>query len=224
MRLMRDMQDPKNINERTARRAMSVVAAEGTGLAVSFGALFLAKKLAGKERMDHLKDWVAKKVVMPLMKNGVPMGAAEAGAEGDTAENAQAFTPLSQEEKARKIANSVVDMAILIPVGIAARLGVQKTMDDKFGAPATMQNYVFSRVVDSSVGGAALLGMTTLAKAPSKAMSDKLAVVLNKAGLDTETADSIAKFTVYAQVPNVAGMTANLATLHAMDKKSSRTI
>ncbi|MBM3617647.1 MAG: hypothetical protein FJX23_03795 [Alphaproteobacteria bacterium] len=215
------MQEPNTARERTARRAMSVVSAEATGLGVSFGALFLAKKLAGKERMDHLKDWVAKKIVMPLMKNGVPMGAAEAGAEADaTQENPQAFTPISQEEKARKIANSIVDMSILVPVGIAARLGVQKTMDDKFGAPATMQNYVFSRVVDSSVGAAALVGMTTLGKAPSKAMTDKLAGVLGKVGLEAETADSIAKFTVYAQVPNVAGMSANLATLHALDKKN----
>lgn len=218
------MQEPTNVNERTARRAMSVVAAEGTGLGVSFGALFLAKKLAGKERMDHLKDWVAKKIVMPLMKNGVPMGAAEAGAEADGQEHPQAFTPVTQEEKARKIANSIVDMSILVPVGIATRLGVQKTMDDKFGAPTTMQNYLFSRVVDSSVGAATLVGMTTLGKGPSKAMSDKLAGVLSKVGLDAETADSVAKFTVYAQVPNATGMAANLATLHAMDKKASSRI
>lgn len=214
------MQEPTTTRERTARRAMSVVAAEGTGLGVSFGALFLAKKLAGKERMDHLKDWVAQKVVMPLLKNGVPMGAAGAGAEGEAEENPQAFMPISPEEKARKIANSIVDMSILVPVGIAARLGVQKTMDDKFGAPTTLQNYVFSRVVDSSVGAAALVGMTTLAKEPSKGMSDRLAGVLSKVGLDAETADSIAKFTVYAQIPNAAGMAANLATLHAMDKRN----
>lgn len=213
------MQEPTNIGERTSRRAMSVAAAEGTGLAVSFGALFLAKKLAGKERMDHLKDWVAKKVVMPLMKNGVPMGAAAAGAE-DNAQEGAAFVPISPEQKARSIANSIVDMSILIPVGIATRLGVQKTMDDKFGAPATMQNYLFSRVVDTSVGGATLLGMTTVAKAPSKAISDKLAGVLGKVGLDAETADSVAKFAVYAQIPNATGMAANLATLHALDKKS----
>lgn len=216
------MTDELTPRQKTGKRALSVAVAEGAGLAVSFGALALVKGAMGPERTEHLKEWVATKLLLPFIKKGDAAGLAIGKEKPKEGEEAPFLQP-PPEERARKMAATFVDMAVLLPVGILTRLGVQKVTDDRMGVPNNLTNYVFSRVVDNSIGAVTLLGLNTVAKDQAKAVNKTLASVFEKVGIDAQTADSVAKYAVYAQTPNLTGMAANLATLHVMDIKQGAT-
>lgn len=213
------MTEPLTPIERSKKRAFSIAASEGIGLGVSFAALGMAKAALGEKRMEQVKHWVAEKIVLRFIHKADEAGLPIAQPNAEDATREKAFTPMTPEDRARKIAGSVVDLSLMVPVGIAARLAAQKKMDDHFGAQTPMGHYVFSRVVDNTVGAATLVGLNTVAREPAKAATHTLSGVLKKIGLKEETADSVAKFAVYAQTPNLTGMAANLATLHGMDKR-----
>ena len=213
---MTKVQEPLSHRQETARRAISVVGAEAAGLDTSMGALLIAKSFAGPQ-MEKAKEWAATSVILPLLNN---IESVRHRLGRDQVEDPNALEKLPPDERARKLANSLVDFSIMFPAGVAVRLGVQSLVDEKLGVPVEdKRQYVFSKVVDTSVAAATMVGMNSIGRGPAKVSATALSGMFSKMGMPQETAESLGKFMIYMQVPNAAGMLANIATLNQLNKK-----
>ena len=185
----------------TFRRGLSVLSGEGVGVAVSLGALLMIKKIVGEKRMEAVKNSAAKNIILPIL-NRTKSGQAE-----------------ENDVKALKYANNLIDFAVILPIGIATRIGIQSKIDDGLQVPVgNKKNYLFSRVFDNTAGLAVVAGMNTVAKGPARDVTQALNSALQKMGLPQDTADSLSKYLVYVQGPNAAGMVANVAALSRLSR------
>ncbi len=221
-----------------ARRAFSSLTSETAGLVVSLGALGVMRGLA-PDQLDKVKDVIAKKLILPWMDKARPwrdMMRDKCEAKGNdvhpvcdklmnpSPENEawlQANKPdITREDRARERANELVDFGVMLLPRLLTRLPLQQWTDKKLGLdPVDMKKYAFAQVSDTLVGGAALLGMTTIGHEQTRSMRTSLSGALRKYGVSREMATSITNFVTYAQVPGVAGNIANAIVLNSMGKK-----
>lgn len=140
---------------------------------------------------------------------------------------------MSVEDRARKYADTVLDMTVMVPTGILARLAAQKKADKLFGAPevpfthkilGVEDTYWKARVVDAVGTQVSLVAMNTVAKAPAKAVVGVFERVLTAAGVSEVSANSMAKYLVYVQGSNVIGNSANVSYVTAVSRKHNAPI
>jgi len=124
------------------------------------------------------------------------------------------------EEKARKYADTLLDFAIMAPIGIVTRVWAQDYADRAFGAPQLpMKNYLYAKIPDMVANNVALVAMNTVAKAPSQALTNMTEKILCGVGVDPTSADSMAKYLVYVQGSNFIGNFANVGYVTAVSRK-----
>lgn len=213
------------------KRTGSVMAAEGVGIAVSMGSLLLVKKIAGPERMAAAKEQVAKQVILPLLNRidatvgkfqdtREKMGRGGEEAPEKDAKKAFVDKKLPPEERARKYADTLLDMAIMMPVGVVSRILVQSKMDDLFKAPPIdNKHYLFAKLPDAVVNNVSLVAMNTVAKAPSQAVAGVMEKVLAKVGVPEGSAKSMATYLTYVQGSNLMGNMANVGYVTAVSRR-----
>lgn len=127
---------------------------------------------------------------------------------------------LSPEDKARKYADTLLDFAIMAPVGILTRIWAQDKADAAFGAPKLpMKHYLYAKVPDMLANNVSLVAMNTVAKAPSQAVSRTVEKLLSGVGVDKTSAKSMATYLTYVQGSNMVGNIANIGYVTAMSRK-----
>jgi hypothetical protein len=213
------------------KRTGSVMVAEGVGIATSLGSLLLVKKIAGPERMAAAKEQVAQDVILPLlnridatlgkfqkMRDKMARGGEESSPEQK--EDPFAEEKLPPVERARRYANTLLDMAIMMPVGVVTRILAQSKSDDLFKAPQIEQkHYLYAKVPDFVANNVALVAMNTVAKAPSQAVAGVMEKVLAGVGVPKESAKSMATYLTYVQGSNLIGNMANVGYVTAVSRK-----
>lgn len=235
------------------------MAAEGVGIVTSLGSLLLVKKIVGEERLAATKESMAQHIILPLltrfdstigkfqdMRDKMARGGEEKKADGakDAAKDAdgaasaaEAFkeeaTKLPPEERARKYADTLFDLSVMVPVGIAARVMAQTKADKMFGAPdvqskwsfmGSPDKYWYAKVPDFVAQNVSLVAMNTVAKAPAKAVTNTMEKVLHKLGVPEESARSMATYLTYVQGSNAIGNLANVAYVTGANRKDMKAL
>jgi hypothetical protein len=138
---------------------------------------------------------------------------------------------LSREDKARKYADTVLDMTIMVPVGVLSRILAQKKADNVFGAPdvphkrkffGVEDTYWYAKVPDAIAGQTSLVAMNTVAQAPTKAVVGVVEKVLQSVGVPQVSANSMAKYLVYVQGSNTIGNFANVGYVTAVSRQKQQ--
>lgn len=164
-----------------------------------------------------------------LDKASTASGASVPGADAEPFKEA-ALTP---EERARKYADTLFDLSVMVPVGIAARVMAQTKADKLFGAPdvqskwsfmGSPDKYWYAKVPDFVAQNVSLVAMNTVAQAPAKAVSNVMEKVLKGVGVPQESAHSMATYLTYVQGANTIGNMANVAYVTATNRKDAQAL
>lgn len=135
---------------------------------------------------------------------------------------------LSPEDRARKYADTLLDMTIMAPVGILTRAVSQSWADKKLGAPVIPSDwsfmgmektYLMARIPDQITNYVALGAMNTVAKAPSQALSNTMETIFKNLGVKDSSAKNMATYLTYVQTSNMLGNLAGVGYLTAKSRQ-----
>lgn len=209
--------------ERRSRLAFARLGAEVGSTAGSFGTIFLLKKLA-PEHLDAWKNVVAEKLVKPHLHGFEAVLDQFSGLEPDA--KSRKRDKMNDDEKAKYIANLVVNFAILSASGVAFQAAGQGAADRMMGMPpirgslwVQTSKQVGAVLLDKAVHGAAFVGLNTIFKEQNEELQTATSNIMQHTMNSKENADMFASYLTNWSLPTIAGMFGSVAKLDNVYRK-----